>query len=1299
VIVTFYSYKGGVGRSMALVNVAELLADAGYRVVVCDFDLEAPGLERYFADDPELLERYRSRPGIIDLLDEYKTALAGGDGNGKQPDDPRATSLNGLRVPRPSGYLVDIPSRNPRRRGSVSLLTAGRRDGSWNQRYSERVQQFDWDDFYAAWAGDVYLDLFRKDLMDGGAVVLVDSRTGITEQGGVCTHHLADLVVLLSAANDLNVAGTKWMAEVLSSDEVASMRRGRPLRVMPVAARIEVFSQVEELESFRSRFQDTFGVHVPPEAGHPATFLIESEIPYVPFYAFTERIVTRQHEVVQREMYDAYAALTRAIVKVGVAGQLLKPPTAPEWRDVVPEQPATVDGLDTDLLEHGQWLASGGTLGRRAVLRGAVLRRRQLPAVNLRGADLAEADLEHANLRGADLRGATLSSARLGSADLAEATLDEADLTDADLTAAGLVGATLRRAGLQNADLRRADLGGADLREADLTRALLDGADLRGTKLDSAIGLTREHLQSALTDDATSSGVAQRIASGLEREREPEQPTVAVRRARFINPPPVMPPTWFQDRHLETKLLADFLADDGLRLMTVVGRGGVGKTVMVCRLLIALQDGQLPDDLGPLEVGGVVFLSPVGAHKVSFPNLFADLTRLLPEDAAQRLEQMYQDPQQSTRDQTLALLEALPTGRTVVLLDNFEDVVDPGTLAITDPQLDEALQTVLTAPGHGLKIILTTRVVPPALLLVQPALQRRLNLDEGLQSPFAENILRAMDADGTLGLRSATDAQLDAVRQHTRGYPRALEALAAILAADRDTSLSELLAEPGPLQSDNVVEALVGEAFSRLDPLAQQVMQALAIYGRPVPPVALDFLLQPYRVAIDSAPVLSRLVNMQFVRRDAGRYYLHQVDRDYALSRISEGEPADRTATEPRFTRYALLARGAEYFAQTRTPPETWKQLDDLEPQLAEFELRYQGEDYDTAASVLLDIDFNYLLLWGHYRLLVELHERLQDKLSDPYIEQASTGNLGIALYSMGRYREAIARHEEALAIARDIGDRGGEAAWLGNLGTSYATLGETRRAIDFYQQALAITRDIGNRGSEGVWLGNLAGSYATLGETRQAIDLTEQALAIARDIGDRRSEAIHLKKLGDCYADDEEWEQAIQHYDEAIRIADEDGFIQGQSEARHGLAKVHLFLGELSKAQHVAEIARMHDYPLDKADIAATLGVILVRQGDLEQARPVLSEAIVQADILLEHTSENYRALDAKALGLSGLGVLGDAPRISEATFAIQAARDVNRDTGVVKGVLRLLDALAGADEVSMLAPVRAAAALEPGK
>src|SRR6476659_4458719 len=66
-IITFYSYKGGTGRSMALANIAWILASNGKRVLCVDWDLEAPGLHRYFAPfliDSELF----SSDGLIDLV-------------------------------------------------------------------------------------------------------------------------------------------------------------------------------------------------------------------------------------------------------------------------------------------------------------------------------------------------------------------------------------------------------------------------------------------------------------------------------------------------------------------------------------------------------------------------------------------------------------------------------------------------------------------------------------------------------------------------------------------------------------------------------------------------------------------------------------------------------------------------------------------------------------------------------------------------------------------------------------------------------------------------------------------------------------------------------------------------------------------------------------------------------------------------------------------------------------------------------------------------------------------------------
>lgn len=124
-------------------------------------------------------------------------------------------------------------------------------------------------------------------------------------------------------------------------------------------------------------------------------------------------------------------------------------------------------------------------------------------------------------------------------------------------------------------------------------------------------------------------------------------------------------------------------------------------------------------------------------------------------------------------------------------------------------------------------------------------------------------------------------------------------------------------------------------------------MQALAVYERPVTSAAIDYLLQPYLPGINSALVLNRLVNIQFARKEATRYYLHPVDRAYALSRIPKGDKSDRRAAAPPllnffrrggrggevYTQYALLHRGAEYFKQARQPRETWKKLDDLTPQ------------------------------------------------------------------------------------------------------------------------------------------------------------------------------------------------------------------------------------------------------------------------------------------------------------------------------------------------------------------------------
>ena len=377
----------------------------------------------------------------------------------------------------------------------------------------------------------------------------------------------------------------------------------------------------------------------------------------------------------------------------------------------------------------------------------------------------------------------------------------------------------------------------------------------------------------------------------MERERQPVKPLISNNTTKFINPPPAIAPTYFQDRYIETKQIVDFLNNDAQRLITVVGRAGVGKTAMVCRLLKRLESGHLPDDLGEMAVDGIVYLSGAGTHVITFARIFEDLIKLLPNEVAYGLEGVYKDARTSTGDKMRALMDAFPQGRIVLLLDNFENLIDPEKLIITNNELSDALNALLLSQQHAVKVILTTRIVPRDLALVEPGRQHILSLDEGLKSPYAENVLRQMDTDGHLGLITASDELLKKAREKTRGYPRALEALHAILSVDRYTTLEELLKIKLPPE---VVNKLVGEAFSRLYPIAQRVMQALAIFEHPVVPAAIDYLLQPHLPGIDSALVLNRLVSMHFARREEGRYYLHPADREYAINTLPEGEQKRR---------------------------------------------------------------------------------------------------------------------------------------------------------------------------------------------------------------------------------------------------------------------------------------------------------------------------------------------------------------------------------------------------------------------
>ena len=184
--VTFYSYKGGVGRSLALANLAALLVKRGRRVLLIDFDLEAPGLDSFAEFAPAA-----GKPGVVEYVGEFLH---------RQVAPDIRTFVHHCALPGPY-------------RGSLSVMPAGRKDAAYNHQ----LARINWAELYESGLGTPFFENWKAaiDHHFQPDYVFVDSRTGLTEVGGVCTIQFPDLVVMLFGLNNQNVRGTAKVAQCI----------------------------------------------------------------------------------------------------------------------------------------------------------------------------------------------------------------------------------------------------------------------------------------------------------------------------------------------------------------------------------------------------------------------------------------------------------------------------------------------------------------------------------------------------------------------------------------------------------------------------------------------------------------------------------------------------------------------------------------------------------------------------------------------------------------------------------------------------------------------------------------------------------------------------------------------------------------------------------------------------------------------------------------------------------------------------------------------------------------------------
>jgi predicted acylesterase/phospholipase RssA/MinD-like ATPase involved in chromosome partitioning or flagellar assembly len=296
-IITFYSYKGGTGRSMALANVAWILAYAGYKVLAIDWDLEAPGLHRYFYPffiDKEL----KDSEGIIDFVNNFTLEAVSLSQNGDSDPEWYKSHADILRYAVSLNYEFE--------KGRLDFVPAGRQ----NLGYDTRVNSFDWKGFYERMGGLLFLEEAKKQMKAEYDYILVDSRTGVSDTSGICTIQMPDILVSCFTLNHQGIDGALRITK-----SVFEKRKTTGLKIFPVPMRLDN-AETDKLRARRELAKTKFF----PFPNHLVggdfdKYWDEIAVTYVPYYSYEEVLAMFVEGRTTPSLFSAAETLTKYLIE------------------------------------------------------------------------------------------------------------------------------------------------------------------------------------------------------------------------------------------------------------------------------------------------------------------------------------------------------------------------------------------------------------------------------------------------------------------------------------------------------------------------------------------------------------------------------------------------------------------------------------------------------------------------------------------------------------------------------------------------------------------------------------------------------------------------------------------------------------------------------------------------------------------------------------------------------------------------------------------------------------------------
>jgi predicted ATPase/serine/threonine protein kinase len=614
--------------------------------------------------------------------------------------------------------------------------------------------------------------------------------------------------------------------------------------------------------------------------------------------------------------------------------------------------------------------------------------------------------------------------------------------------------------------------------------------------------------------------------------------------------------TGFVGRKEEVAIASELLLRPDVRLVTITGPGGIGKT----RLAVELANG-----LSERFPGGTLFVS---LASISDPGLVAPV-----------IVQMLGIRETGTRSPLEILKETFRHGSplpTLLLLDNFEHLMDASSIVA---------ELLTVAPN--LKVLVTSRAalhvygehefpVPPLSLPDSRSMPAIADLSRYSAITLFMERAKAVKPDFELSQENAS--AVTEICARLDGLPLAIELAAARVKVLSPSSIRTRLASQLQLLTggardlplrQQTLRAAIDWSYDLLNVAEQKLFRRLSVFVGGCTLEGVEAVCDTRGdLDLDLLDGMASMVDKSLVQQielanGESRFVMLHTIREYALANLEAS--GETFATKRAHAAYCLILAEEQATEQSVAEETLWLERCTIEHHNFLAALEWLTETGNIEWGLRLGAAL--FRFWEVGEHLTEGRDRLSKLLklagTDVPTKAAERAFFAAGVFASAQrdYVSADELTRKSLDIARQLDDKQGAAVALNALAVNARDRGAFSVACTLFEESLALWRDLGDRQAEGRSLSNMANSAKLQGDYDRARSLYAECLSIFTELGDRTGVAWSLNYQGDVARDQCDFEAAQTLYEQGLSIFRE-------LEDRWGIAGTLADLGTLAREQ-----------------------------------------------------------------------------------------------------------------------------------